>query len=454
MPHESGKLQRSVNKFYFMKTRVNYKGFLLFTLLLLTKSICSQTINLYSVADDRQVGGDDNGYTLNGKQMTECTRPKLLNPASFGPNGVYPKTINIIDDFATSGSLANISRVPKGSLFFMGCFNQLDQTMEQFTKEELDSLYNWSLRGGKMIITSGVVYNQIGYNSDYLNDKWGYVVATQHCSLLATPEGLVTDLFNGPFGSYNKILQGAMAQGFFHKMPPNSKVLARNENGKPTMFMDCKTLDLFVPDVDVYTFLSNTPYYNENMIMIIEGVTNGPNLSTANDRFIANSIVFMDKLQDQPLLVTNGDELSVSDGYVNYQWYKNGEPIQNSNKAKFNMDSKDASYYVEVEVNGGCIVKSNEYDPECLAFVPTAFSPDNNNMNDKACVYGSCLNDAEFKIFDRWGELIFKSSPAEKCWDGMYKGKKASEGTYAWTFEGTRASGKKAVQKGNITLIR
>lgn len=416
--------------------------FFLFFFFFFFSPLLAQTLEIHSISYSRQIGGQV-GYTLDGIWM-ENSRLKLLNPENFSASGTYPKTISIIDAYKTSGSMTEVGNLPKNSIFFMGSFDLNDPTLEAFTSEEIDTLYNWSLRGGKMIITSGLILSSFtNYNSSYLNSKWGYISGSATSNITPTFDGNQTELFDGPFGKVSGLKQGGALQGFFYKTPSDIKILGRASNGLPAIYLDCKTLDLMVVDVDVFTNLS------------MESITLGNKIQNDQDRFLANSIAFMDKLQSPPIMIKTNNELSVSSDYLGYQWYFNDEAIPNANGPSYEIGANGSgNYYVEVTLNGGCVLKSNQFNPECEAYVPTAFSPDGNGVNDFACAYSNCIKDLEFKIFDRWGELIFQSNDASKCWDGTYQGVNANNGVYAWTIIGTRQSGSKLIQKGNISLIR
>ena len=55
-------------------------------------------------------------------------------------------------------------------------------------------------------------------------------------------------------------------------------------------------------------------------------------------------------------------------------------------------------------------------------FIPNAFSPNNDNENDVLFVRGTLIKDMTFRIYDRWGEMVYSSTEADFCWDGKYKG--------------------------------
>src|SRR5258705_10812129 len=212
----------------------------------------SQSIEIYSVSYLRQPIGF-NQYTLDGGFMLN-SRQKLLNPNNFGIGGTYAKPINITDDYVSAGSLMQVSNIPKFNLFLFGAFNKAEASLLQFTNEEIDSLYEWSKNGGKLIICGSAPVG--GYSADILNSKWGFqIIDSVPSSYQPNTLGLSTDIFNGPFGNVIAANQGGSAQGYFINMPANSKIFATEINGNPTFFMDCNTLDLIIADVDGFTDL-------------------------------------------------------------------------------------------------------------------------------------------------------------------------------------------------------
>jgi len=90
------------------------------------------------------------------------------------------------------------------------------------------------------------------------------------------------------------------------------------------------------------------------------------------------------------------------------------------------------------------------------AFIPTAFSPNNDGENDILTIKLSqgCIKSFTFKIFDRWGELVFETSDANTGWDGMYKGRLMNSGMFTYIFNGLLTDKEDIIRKGNISLIR
>ena len=76
-----------------------------------------------------------------------------------------------------------------------------------------------------------------------------------------------------------------------------------------------------------------------------------------------------------------------------------------------------------------------EIKDEFTFYSPSAFSPDNDGKNDEFFVFGSNINPETFTlmVYDRWGEVIFKTNDIHEGWKGLVKGgEKAPVGNYSW----------------------
>lgn len=104
------------------------------------------------------------------------------------------------------------------------------------------------------------------------------------------------------------------------------------------------------------------------------------------------------------------------------------------------------------------LVTSNRLSNGMVAIVPTAFSPNNDGMNDcfQPIPYG-VTGDYLFQVYDRWGTMVFSTSDPTACWEGFIKGKPVQIGVYTWfitaTIETCEGSSK-VFQKGNVTAVR
>lgn len=94
---------------------------------------------------------------------------------------------------------------------------------------------------------------------------------------------------------------------------------------------------------------------------------------------------------------------------------------------------------------------------DCQVFVPTAFTPNNDGLNDKVGPLMQCWvrSDYLFLIVNRFGEAVFKSDVPGEKWDGMYKGQPAELGTYFYLVQLKGGKNSRQFQfKGDVTLIR
>ena len=94
---------------------------------------------------------------------------------------------------------------------------------------------------------------------------------------------------------------------------------------------------------------------------------------------------------------------------------------------------------------------------ECIApyiYVPNAFSPNGDLLNDRLLVRGNLIDELNFVIYNRWGEKVFEARDQSVSWDGTYKGKPLSPDVYAYYLEVRCFNGETYFEKGNISLIR
>ncbi|HMQ88616.1 MAG TPA: gliding motility-associated C-terminal domain-containing protein [Flavilitoribacter sp.] len=126
-------------------------------------------------------------------------------------------------------------------------------------------------------------------------------------------------------------------------------------------------------------------------------------------------------------------------------------------------------YTVTGSNNAGCMDSSSviitvlrrEEEVRRKLYVPDAFSPDGNGINDRFEVF---LGDPSaviqsFRIFNRWGDLVFEggshsASNNDIFWDGKILGKYAGTSVYVWKIDVKYADGVIAHFKGGVTLIR
>ena len=88
--------------------------------------------------------------------------------------------------------------------------------------------------------------------------------------------------------------------------------------------------------------------------------------------------------------------------------------------------------------------------------VPNAFTPDNNKVNDLfiPVTYGVMTQKYGFRIYDRWGELLFETNDPNAGWDGTYNTKPCPMDTYIWILDGKFVNEQFFHRKGTVILVR
>ena len=99
-----------------------------------------------------------------------------------------------------------------------------------------------------------------------------------------------------------------------------------------------------------------------------------------------------------------------------------------------------------------------DIQPVVNVFMPNAFTPDNNGLNDQFKPVGLFDGMREYKmtIWNRWGEKVFETEDVSMGWNGEKNnnGPAAQPGVYAWLMEYLGPRGEKVVNKGYLTLLR
>mgnify|MGYP006136815293 CR=1 FL=1 len=123
------------------------------------------------------------------------------------------------------------------------------------------------------------------------------------------------------------------------------------------------------------------------------------------------------------------------------------------------LNTERDTFYLEVVSPDGC--KNDDtvsVNSDCYSkiYVPNAFSPDNNGVNDFFRVYGHRIYNPYLKVYDKWGHIIFESTDIEIGWDGTHlkQGNDASIGTYFWDFLYENERGRVETMEGIVNLIR
>jgi gliding motility-associated-like protein len=118
----------------------------------------------------------------------------------------------------------------------------------------------------------------------------------------------------------------------------------------------------------------------------------------------------------------------------------------------------DQLYTITIKTTTGCTTVDTQQVKTIKSveiFVPTAFTPNHDGLNDflKPVLIG-VKQLRYFRIYNRWGQVIFESTRASPGWDGTLSGIPQSSQLYVWIAEGIGVDGRVYSRKGSTVLIR
>ena len=92
----------------------------------------------------------------------------------------------------------------------------------------------------------------------------------------------------------------------------------------------------------------------------------------------------------------------------------------------------------------------------CFLAVPTAFTPNGDGLNDQLYPLNAVkAEELDFRVYNRWGQLMYQTSNWKKGWDGNFKGRQQGPGAYVWFLSFVdRDSKERRQMKGTAVLIR
>lgn len=157
----------------------------------------------------------------------------------------------------------------------------------------------------------------------------------------------------------------------------------------------------------------------------------------------------------QPLQLSAG--VNITNGI--YSWSP-ATWLNNPNIANpVSLPQGDISYALLVTNGIGCTgrdtINVKFYRVAPSLYVPSAFTPNGDVTNDLFRPIALGIRSLEyFKVYNRWGELVYSTSQIGAGWDGTYKGNLQGTATFVWYAEATDYTGKKIRKKGSVVLVR
>lgn len=164
--------------------------------------------------------------------------------------------------------------------------------------------------------------------------------------------------------------------------------------------------------------------------------------------------------------INPGDSVQLNaSGGISYTWSPSSGLSCSSCADPIATPSTNTMYIVTGTDANGCsgvdtvYVTLNPIPVDCgQIYVPTLFAPNGSGStaNKTICIYGACVAELSFEIFNRWGEKVFETTDVNltECWDGSYKGKQMNSGTFVFKLVVKLTNNEIIQESGNITLIR
>jgi gliding motility-associated-like protein len=140
---------------------------------------------------------------------------------------------------------------------------------------------------------------------------------------------------------------------------------------------------------------------------------------------------------------------------ASYEWIPATDLSDPTSRTPTATVSADREYSVKITTASGCVITDVvAIKVKSVIFVPTGFTPNRNGTNDVLRPKGELSSLESFKVFNRWGQMMFQTKEMGAGWDGKYKGVDQPSDTYTWILTGVANDGKAIKLTGKTFLIR
>jgi gliding motility-associated-like protein len=138
--------------------------------------------------------------------------------------------------------------------------------------------------------------------------------------------------------------------------------------------------------------------------------------------------------------------------YNSYQW------SNNASVSSLTV-SQPGTYWLQVKDDKGCIGRDSIIvnPKDCMEgfYVPTAFTPNGDGKNDvfRPLLFGN-VKKYEFKIYNRWGQIVYQTSDLSKAWDGTIAGVMQDPNVFVWSCTYQFVGEQVKTERGTLVLIK
>lgn len=333
------------------------------------------------------------------------------------------------------------------------------------------STFAWTVNGGSFVgsvgstSTSVVVDWQIGAQPGYvqvietsdkgcLGDtlrKWVFVdnssIDLKWVSIAPPPNA------DGSMWVRYELLNGPRNTGVLNieRRPAGGSTFATVGATAPTdtLYID----NTISPDASAYEYRISTKNLCGEQIFslphtstLLKGVKTGPftmNISFSDYQGFTGGIAKYELYRAMP-------------GISGYQWYQM-YPTASTDNFNNGQDNYQQIFRIKAyELGGNRVSWSNDIviNFEPVVFIPDAFTPNQNGLNEVFLPYTGGLKTFHLSIYNRWGEKVFESLDPTVGWDGTVNGVMSMDGIYVYDFRYSDFKDKRYQNTGTLHLIR
>jgi gliding motility-associated-like protein len=389
-------------------------------------------------------------WNFNGTILT--TNDSIIN-FDFQTAGTYPISLTVTDTFCSFQNTNNafITIIPNVGVDLIDSLNYCDSSQVFITGNSNGSAssFVWSSNSAftdtlnSNILDSTLLLNYPNYSEYYFYATNGYCFASD--SIIINYEELSVDLFAPDSVCYNDLIE----------------VIATISPPYDDFIYNWSSQYFNIPTAnDTLSYFLGMMQGSHTVYLTVER----ENCTAFDSTFI--NVSFMGDVVSATVsqsIVTPGSVVvlnALPNSYESYSWSpSDGVNFPNSPQTEATVNEN--TIFTVTAKEGACTlidtVEVKVYEIICedpYVFIPNAFSPNGDLENDVLYVRGIWIEKMIFRIFDRWGEMVFESTDPTIGWDGTFRGRKLDPDVYDFYLDVTCIGGLQSITKGNVTLMK
>ncbi|MBL7697913.1 MAG: PKD domain-containing protein [Chitinophagaceae bacterium] len=324
-------------------------------------------------------------------------------------------------------------------------------TVENGGRPFSDSSFVWDFGDGSLPIYAGPAPIRRPYRSPGIYNVKLYLVDTGYCN---SPDSAVAQLFVSPLveARFETPLAGcAPHEAIFTNVSLAGQRFVWNFGDESPESNDVNPVHLYE---NPGTYTISLTAYDSGTCNKVDDTTVTITVSTRPTAEFSYTPVT--PIRNTPTIFSN-----LSTGGVRYKWlFGDGDSV-----VKTTRDTVLHQYNATGTYNA-CLITYNEFectDTVChdvqaeilpLLDVPNAFTPGRFGKNSIIRVEGFGIERMNWRIYNRWGQIVFQSNDRKVGWDGTFRGQPQPVDVYQYTLDVQFTDGNKTRKTGDITLIR